>query len=139
MFKRYHYLNHELSKTARCWVATINGDLCAFTSVLPFVGKLKNTWRGHRTVVLPDFQGIGLASIFKDYIGDLLKSEGKEFLTMTSNPKLINAMAKNPKWITYRFGHCRGTGITRRTSSFQRVTASFRYIGDKKPPEQSEG
>jgi hypothetical protein len=121
-------------------VATLNGDLCAFTSVLPFVGKLKNTWRGHRTVVLPDFQGIGLASIFKDYVGDLLKSEGKEFLTMTSNPKLITSMAKNSKWQTYRFGHCnKGTGFTRKSSSVQRITASFRYLGNQKPPEQSEG
>jgi GNAT superfamily N-acetyltransferase len=135
VFKRYHYLNHDINKAARVWVATVNGDLCAFTSVLPFVGKLKNTWRGHRTVVLPDFQGIGLASILTNFVGDLLIAEGKHYITQTSNPKLIHARANDPHWITYRIGHCRGTGITRRTTSYGRVTASFRYVGDKKPPE----
>lgn len=135
MFRRYHYLNHDLSKSARCWVATLNGDICGFTSVLPFVGRLKNTWRGHRTVILPDFQGIGLASILTDYVGDLLMSEGKSYITLTSNPKLIYARAKSPKWITYRLGRGKKTGITAKTSAAGRITASFRYVGESKPPE----
>lgn len=136
MFKRYHYLNHDINKAACCWVATLNGDICGFTSVLPFVGRLKNTWRGHRTVILPDFQGIGLASILTDYVGDLLLSEGKEYITLTSNPKLIYARAKSKKWITYRIGRGKKTGITARTSAAGRITASFRYIGDKEKPSE---
>jgi len=86
-------------------------------------------------VILPDFQGIGLASILTDYVGDLLMSEGKSYITLTSNPKLIYARAKSPKWITYRFGRGRKTGITSKTSAAGRITASFMYVGEKKPPE----
>ena len=135
MFRRYHYLNHDLSKSARCWVATLNGDICGFTSVLPFVGRLKNTWRGHRTVVLPDFQGIGIGSILTDSVAQILMDEGKSYVTTTSNPKLIHARAKNPKWQTYRFGRIVNKGITAKTGAGSRITASFRYIGESKPPE----
>ena len=61
IFGKYHYLNHEHHKAARVFVATLNDDLCAFLSVLHFVHPKKhNTWRGHRAVVLPDYQGIGV-------------------------------------------------------------------------------
>lgn len=135
MFRRYHYLNHDLNKSARCWVATLNGDICGFTSIIYNMGRLKNTWRGHRTVVLPDFQGIGLASILTDYVGDLLLREGKNYITLTSNPKLIYARAKSPKWKCYRLGHGQKQGYTAKYSSAGRITASFRYVGESKPPE----
>lgn len=135
MFRRYHYLNHDINKSARCWVATLNGDICAFTSVLPFVGRLKNTWRGHRTVVLPDFQGIGIGSILTDSVAQILMDEGKSYVTTTSNPKLIHARASSPKWQTYRFGRSGKHGITAKTAAAGRITASFRYIGESKPPE----
>lgn len=136
MFRRYHYLNHDINKAARCWVATLNGDICGFTSVLPFLGKLKNTWRGHRTVVLPDFQGIGIGSILTDSVAQILMDEGKSYVTTTSNPKLIQARAKNPKWQTYRFGRIVNKGVTAKTGAGSRITASFRYIGDKEKPSE---
>lgn len=61
IFKGYHYLSADIAKTARCFCGLIDGRPVALTAVLPFPHpKRKGLWKGHRTVVLPDFQGMGI-------------------------------------------------------------------------------
>lgn len=74
IFRKHHYLSHTFNKAARVYIATIDGDICAFSSVLPFPHpRKKDTCRGHRMVVLPDYQGLGIGLTLGNFVGELLK------------------------------------------------------------------
>ena len=72
MFKDHHYLDSALNKAARCYVAVWDDQVIGFAGVITMPsGTLKNAWRGHRTVVLPDFQGMGIGVRFSNAIGQI--------------------------------------------------------------------
>ena len=98
-FKKYHYMTAELNEAATCFVFTWNYKLVAFVGVLPFPnGSLQNAFRGTRTVVLPDFQGMGIGSKITDFIGGIYKNDGKMYFTKTVNPALGKYRENSPKW-----------------------------------------
>lgn len=133
VFKKHHYLNYNFNRAARVFIATCNGDLCAFSAVLPFPHPIKkNTWKEHRTVVLPDFQGVGIGTAFSDAVAELMKSEGKTYISTTSNPAMIHSRANSKKWKTTRIGRVSGgvrTAKLKGSFSRNRLTVSFEYIG----------
>lgn len=135
VFKKHHYLSHSFNHAARVFIATCNGDLCAFCAVLPFPHPIKkNTWKGHRTIVFPDFQGVGIGTAFSDAVAEMFASEGKTYISTTSNPAMIHSRAANPKWKTTRIGRVSGgmkTAKLKSTFSTNRLTVSFEYIGEK--------
>jgi len=135
MFSKYHYLSHSHNNAAMVFIATLNDDICGFCSVLPFPHpKLKNHWKGHRTVILPDYQGIGIGSILSNNVAEILKSEGKGFISTSSNPAFINSRKKSKKWIITRIGRTSsGSGKIQNknkigSTSSNRITVSFKYI-----------
>lgn len=135
-FRKHHYLSHIHNNGARVFVATLNGDLCAFTSILPFPHPTKkNTWKEHRTVVLPDFQGLGISMKLCLFICELLKAQGKGYITTTSNPARISGLKKNRLFRCTRIGRASsGSGKIQNkhkkgSTSCARITASFEYIG----------
>lgn len=88
-FKKYHYMTSALNEAAMCFVFTWNNKMVAFYSVLPQPsGMYKNAYRGHRLVVLPDFQGLGIGGKVSEFIGGILKSVGKTLYTKTVNPAI---------------------------------------------------
>lgn len=138
MFKKYHYLSHSFNKAARVFLCYCNDVLVGFNAILPFPHPIKkNTWREHRLVVFPDFQGVGIGSRFSALCGEILKDEGKTFIATTSNPALIFSRKKDNKWITTRIGRTsRGSknGIlhnknVKNSTSANRITVSFQYKG----------
>ena len=62
LFRRHHYLSGNLHRSAQCYIGTIDNRPAVFTAVLPFPHPLRSGWREHRTVCLPDFQGIGIGA-----------------------------------------------------------------------------
>jgi len=99
VFKKHHYLTGSLNKSARCWVSYLWGLPVAFNSVLSMPsGSLKNAWRGHRLVVLSDYQGMGIGTSFSECIGELLRAEGKRFFCKTANIKLGKYRNGSKKW-----------------------------------------
>jgi ABC-type ATPase involved in cell division/GNAT superfamily N-acetyltransferase len=138
IFKGHHYLSADINKAARVYVATIEGQPAAMTAILPFPHpKLKNVWKEHRTVVLPDFQGVGLGNRLSEHIGDILIAEGKRFTSVTSHPAMIHYRAKSNKWImTRQPSRLANPGSKAKTqnaknTSIKRLTASFEYVGRK--------
>lgn len=133
MFKKYHYLNHVHNNAARVFIGTIDDNVCAFMSVLAFPHPvIKNVWRAHRIVVLPDFQGIGLGNLLVDTVGEILKESGKSLFVITSNPAMITIAKKSPKWIITRKGREAKNREKRQKNgpgSSERITASLKYIG----------
>ena len=92
LFRGHHYLTGRVHRQARCWVATWNDVPVAFTSTMPLVGHT-GVWRKHRTVVLPDFQGVGIGNALSKWLGAHLKSWGLRFTSVTSHPAMIRHRA----------------------------------------------
>jgi ABC-type ATPase involved in cell division len=142
IFKHHHYLTDELSKSAKCFVTIWNDKPVAFNAVLPLPsGTIQNAWRMSRTVVLPDYQGMGIGGAISTYIAKLYKSDGKKFYTKTSNPALWNQREKSGSWRVCMVNDnveatkkqndkliAQGySGLKLRKES---ITKSFEYIGD---------
>lgn len=135
VFSKYHYLNHDINVAARVWVCFANGKLAGFTSALSFPHpRKKGFWRLHRSVVLPDYQGVGIATALRLRVCEELEAEGKKVMTTTSNRAMIASMRKTPQWkcvdVSRKTTH-NGTRVIK-TDSSARITASFEYIGTKR-------
>ena len=64
----------------RCYVGFWNGQLVAFGASMTMPnGYIKNAWRGHRTVILPDFQGMGIGVRFSDAIAQIHIDQGLRY------------------------------------------------------------
>jgi hypothetical protein len=87
--------------------------------------------------VLPDFQGLNIAGVMTKYICELLKKEGKGYITTTSNPARIAQLKKDKNFACTRIGRSsRGSDSgkiqnkhKKGSTSSNRITISFEYIG----------
>lgn len=149
IFKKHHYLDGSVNKSARCWVAYLWGDPVAFNSVLSMpCGSLKRAWREHRLVVLSDYQGMGIGSAMSECVGEILLSEDKRFFCKTANIKLGVYRNSNPKWrATSKNGISRKDAISRaenynnivNTNLVLRVCYSHEYTGFRKDKKNDYG
>lgn len=99
LFRKHHYLNTSLNTSAVCFCAFWDGVPVAFTAVLHFPHPIrKNTKREHRTVCLPDYQGVGIGNAMSAFIGSVCKGLGYSFLSQTSHPAMMRARAKSANW-----------------------------------------
>ena len=99
IFRDHHYLSGNLNKSARHWVCLWGSDVVGFTSVLAMPsGTLKNAFRGHRTVVLPDYQGLGIGVRMSDAIGEIHLKEGKRYYSKTTHPRMGEYRNRSNKW-----------------------------------------
>jgi GNAT superfamily N-acetyltransferase len=102
MFRGNHYLTRELSPSCRVFLAyvtlgTAEQRLAGFFSIIPVAGR-KGWWRGHRTVVLPDFQGLGIGNAMIERTAEALwRREHKRFRARTSAPALVAHRRRHPE------------------------------------------
>lgn len=75
VFRKYHYLNTDINIACRQFVGVMDGEIVCHTGVLPMIMK-KDAKRLHRSVVLPDYQGIGIGMNFKNAVCDIIRKEG---------------------------------------------------------------
>jgi hypothetical protein len=139
LFKPHHYLSAALHPSAACYVALIENQPAAFTAVLPFPHPTRSGWREHRTVCLPDFQGVGIGNAMSEFIASCYKATCKPYTSTTSHPAMIRHRAKSPLWRMSRApglvgGHT-GRSSMRKTGAVTRLTAGFEYIGPARAPE----
>lgn len=89
IFSKHHYLDHKLNKAARCWMVLWNNTPIGFASALAFPnGNIKNAWREHRTVVLPDYQGLGIGVRVSDAVAQIFVDQGCRYFSKTSHPRM---------------------------------------------------
>ena len=99
IFSKHHYLSANLNKSAKHWMCSWDGTPVAFTSVIAMPsGTLKNAFRGHRTVVFPDYQGLGIGVRLSDAIGQIYVSEGKRYFSKTTHPRMGAYRNASNKW-----------------------------------------
>ena len=101
-------MNTSLHQASEQWVGLINGELACHMGMIQF--PMRKGWkRGHRLVVLPDYQGIGLGSRFQDFVCKHYSDEGWNVNTTTSTPALVSSMRRNKNWKLVRFGRVKNT------------------------------
>ncbi len=99
IFRPHHYLDGNLNRSSQCWSAMWGEKLVGFASALAFPnGNFKDAWRGHRTVVLPDFQGLGIGARISDAVGFMITASGGRYFSKTSHPRLGGYRDASPLW-----------------------------------------
>src|SRR5262249_5680702 len=86
LFAPHHYLSQALARSATCFLASWEGRPVAFSAWLPFVGAGRRARREHRTVVLPDYQGVGIGQAVAGLIASLWRGLGWRALSTTTHP-----------------------------------------------------
>lgn len=138
LFKRHHYLDTSLHKAARCFVAFWLGRPVAFASSIHMPGKV-SCWREHRTVCLPDFQGVGIGNALSEFVAGVMKALGKRYSSTTGNPAMIRHRAASPSWKMLRkpsrvmLDGGEKRRLMRRATN--RLTAGFEFIGPARPDD----
>ena len=133
LFKQHHYLNTALAPGATCFAAFWEDRLVAFSAWLTGMSK-QGGRREHRTVTLPDYQGIGIGHALSTYIASLWKALGHRATSTTTHPAFVAARLRGAHWRMIRppsLGNSRDRLLRHATT---RLTAGFEYIG---PPLDS--
>lgn len=135
-FAPHHYMSENYSGHGAI-VALFNGELAGFAShiTLPSGTIPQPTKRGHRTVVLPDFQGMGIGVRLAEVMGTMVLRRGCRYFCKTSHPRMGAYRNLSPLWrATSKNERTRGTegdnrGVVRwevkRTKSY-----SHEFVGD---------
>jgi len=96
---------------------------------------VQSRWRGHRTVCLPDFQGVGIGNALSNYVASLMKAKGVPYSSVTANPAMISHRAKSKLWnmrdkpkLHSAIGKTSTIKGNQKTAT-NRFTASFDYVG----------
>lgn len=101
--------------------------------------KSPNMKREHRTVTLPDYQGVGIGNKLSAYIGSMCRGLDCRYVSITSHPAMMRSRARSTEWkmiakpnaTTKTFP---GKGISGQgsgaTGGFSgRLRATFEYVG----------
>ena len=101
-FKPHYYLDLPMPVAAQYFVGTVDGELCCHLAVCP---KFNNgTYRGTRLVTMPEWQGVGIATTFLDWVAQYhLDGNGRGAKRYpidfhTSHPGLCTFFRSSPKW-----------------------------------------
>lgn len=135
LFRKYHYLNFDIFKSAKQFVAFINNNPVAFCGVLHFPHpKVKNVKKCTRLVVLPDYQGLGIGGKLLEFVAEMFVKQKFKFRITTSTPALINTFKYSKKWKCLAQGRMnRASNHSqlpqfRKTSSYKRITTTWEFV-----------
>lgn len=143
IFGPHHYLSGDINRAARCFVGLVEDQPATFTAVLYFPHPRRSGWREHRTVCLPDFQGVSLGNAMSDFVASVFRATGRPYFSTTSSPAMIYRRAASPDWLLKRLPGRKGDrrrssarlpGLAR-TMAYNRFTASFEYVGPGRSTE----
>ncbi len=134
LFAPHHYLSGQLAPGAVCFLGSWRGRPVAFSAWLRFFGAGPPAWREHRTVTLPDFQGIGVGTALSDFVAGLWLGLGYRATSTTTHPGLIRSRLRSSRWALARAPGFAAGGRRRVRHATTRLTAGFRYVGPPLPP-----
>jgi GNAT superfamily N-acetyltransferase len=133
LFAPHHYLSAAIANSAVCFVASWQDRPVAFSAWLPFVGAGPKTRREHRTVTLPDYQGVGIGNALSDFVASLWAGLGYRAISTTTHPAMIRARLRSPSWQMHRKPSFAASHEGRLRHATTRLTAGFRYVGPALP------
>jgi ABC-type lipoprotein export system ATPase subunit len=142
IFEKHHYLSHSLHRSACCYIGVIDNRPVVFTAVMQQFG-FKGVRREHRTVCLPDFQGVGIGNAFSEFIAEEYIKQGYKYKSTTSHPAMIRHRAESKKWKT--IGKAKATSTVmgggakakkdRKIEDMRRrkrISYTFEFVGENK-------
>ena len=147
-FSKYHYLDSAISKSAHYYILLLGNKPIGFHAAIHSTNRdIHSYWRGHRTVILPEFQGMGIGTAFSDAIAEIYVSRGMRYFSKTAHPSFGEHREKSPLWrptstnrqsrkgsYLNKDGTVRkmpGYGGTTTARDASRVCYSHEYIGKK--------
>lgn len=132
-------MNSDIHKAAYCYVGYYENNPVCFFAVIHFPHDIvKNFKKGHRLVVLPDYQGLGIGHKFSSEVAQIWLNKGYRFIITSSTKALFHQREKDPRWIITRKGRVSegsDSGYLHNKSrdfSRNKLTYSYEYIGEKK-------
>jgi ABC-type lipoprotein export system ATPase subunit len=132
LFRRYHYLNHNIHKASVQFVAFLNGKPIAIDAFNHLPSVRGALLRGHRLVVLPDYQGLGIAKKMQNLCALFLSKTHKNIGFTTSQKGFAKSCINDPNWRLIHAGRLNPQHYNkkaRKYSSSSRNTYSFKYVG----------
>jgi hypothetical protein len=140
IFRKHHYLDTNLNKASACFVALWHGLPTAFSAWLPlYSGTISNGYREHRTVTLPDFQGVGIGNALSACCASMWRALGKRVFSATSHPAMIAARERSPLWrVSYSTSLGRRDSDSTMKHALSRMIAGFEYVGEMMPAKQAQ-
>lgn len=138
IFKNHHYLTQDINKASKVYIATWGENIVGFASYLPYPsGTLKSAFRGHRFVVLPEYQGLGIGKVLFEFVAKAVFNKSGRFFVRTTHLKVINYMMRSKNWReTSTSGKKRYKGRENRGDmsnwklDFDRAARSFEYLSN---------
>jgi ABC-type lipoprotein export system ATPase subunit/GNAT superfamily N-acetyltransferase len=147
-FYRHHYLDSAISRSAHYYVLLLGDKPIGFHAAIHSTNRdIHSYWRGHRTVILPEFQGMGIGTAFSDAIAEIYVSRGLRYFSKTAHPSFGEHREKSDLWrptsmnkksrvgsYLNKDGTARamkGYGGTTTVRDAYRVCYSHEYIGKK--------
>ena len=98
-FSKYHYLDTAISRSAHYYVLLLGDKPIGFHAAIHSTNRdIHSYWRGHRTVILPEFQGMGIGTAFSDAIAEIYVSRGFRYFSKTAHPSFGEHRQKSPLW-----------------------------------------
>jgi ABC-type ATPase involved in cell division/GNAT superfamily N-acetyltransferase len=99
LFSPHHYLSGDLMSGCECYGAWVDDRIVAFSAIRHFPHHTaRNIKMGHRLVVLPDWQGLGIGIAFDDWLGQHLYERGFRYRNTISHPAMIRGYARSARW-----------------------------------------
>lgn len=130
-FDRHHYLTARLHQAARCFAGFVGDDCVAFTSYLHFAHpKVRNIKLAHRTVVLPDWQGLGISGRLAEFVGQMLYEQGYRYHRSIAHPAVIAYCSRSSRWREVSRGQSQLSN-TSKNRSLRKRSLSARYLGQR--------
>jgi GNAT superfamily N-acetyltransferase len=143
VFKKHHYLSEDLPLSTRCFFAVWGNNIIGFSATISLPGKIpplyegdiRKKWRECRTVIIPDFQGLGIGTRFSDAIADLHIEQGYRYFSKTSHMRMGLYREKSPIWkatatnLADRSKSTKGKSWSHLNIERERICYSHEYIG----------
>jgi GNAT superfamily N-acetyltransferase len=133
-FEKYHYLSSTILNASQCYALEIMNKIVGICAVSHFPHpKVKNLKKIHRLVLLPEYQGLGVATLFMTYVASLYAEKGYQISITTSLKGFILSLKRNKDWKLVRYGRVSsGSGKIHNknvhlSTSHERLTATFYY------------
>ena len=149
LFKQHHYLSHDLTTSARCYLATLDGQPCAFVSTAPSPGlpwspfkadpkRAKHhvpglpRWRESRLVVLPAYQGLGIGNMVSNAVAAAHVRNGHQYFSRTAHPKMVRSRQRSAEW-----NENVGSGTVRKVTEWPTLKNGKTVSGGLRPKDDT--
>jgi ABC-type lipoprotein export system ATPase subunit len=139
-FSKYHYLSDRLPGGELHTFGLFHGpDQIGFQCFANYVPTRKNTtpiFHSNRTVIHPDYAGMGLGILVINETSALMKRTGVRVMAKFSSTPIYRSMIKNPKWrlksLDRTIGKTKVGGNMGRQHGFRENLKiySFEFVGD---------